>query len=222
MVKLLIIAIFIIAIAAIAVSNNETAVAYLSAIIAILALLVSALGVFKNEIFPFSLKLFIDELLVPGDTANAQRTDANLPLVLGVSFMNEGYAEGIIEYVFLKVIGEDNIVKIYNPTVEIDYKSYIQGARKLHASNIISQFSSFPMHSKSSVKKYIVFQNLGSEKNPISDWNVGNYKIEIYCKHSSFRQPIKIIEKPFTLDENGLENYKNNNSVQYSLVFIDV
>ena len=193
----------------------------LAIVISIIALSVSFLGVFKNEIFPFNLEIIIDDLIITADSGKSNKKAKNIEFVLNVSFLNKGYAEGIIEKIFVKVLDDGGIVKFYRPTIEIDYIKYIQGKRRLHGDNVISQFSSFPLHSKQSLNKYLVFQNLGHPKYPITPWKIGNYKFEVFVK-TSYRKKAKLMKKlPFTLDEEGLNNYLNNNSVEYSLIFFD-
>ena len=123
--------------------------------ISLVALVVSVISSFKNELFGFSLKIISGELILAYPSAESHES---LALIFPLSFINQGYGEGIVESLAIKVIHtESKIVKLYSPLLEIDIQKFLQGKRRLHAENIIEEFAAFPLNSKEAVKNILYF-----------------------------------------------------------------
>lgn len=168
------------ALLAVVYSRRPTAGEYLSSVLSIVAVLFSLLLGFKSELWPFELRVLVGDVMF----ASAQGfTAGSPPLVLPVSFLNSGSGDGVVEWVAAKVIDENAVVKLYIPVAEIDLTEFMRGRRLLHAENTLGAFVSFPIHSKESVKKHILFtQEEKHQKYPFNVWAPGKYVIEVYVK----------------------------------------
>lgn len=164
--------------------------------ISLIALVVSFVSSFKNELFDFSLKMISEDIVLASTTDESHES---LALVVPLSLINSGYGEGVVESLAMKVINtKTKIVKLYIPIAQIDFQKFIRGKRRLDAENMLGAFSAIPFGSKEAVRIYVLFlQEKNSEKYPFSTWEPGNYRFEIYAKTSSNKgaQRIKKFEK---------------------------
>ncbi len=179
--------------------------------IATLSLFVSLLSNFKDMIFPFRLSVLAGDVLVAAPTLPSHDS---LALVLPISFINEGYAEGVIEGIGLKIVGANGIEKLYTPVAEIDFVKFVQGKRALTAESIAGAFSSFPIHAKQSVQKHILFsQEEHSVRYPFSVWSSGTYRFQLFLKTTAWARPKKVAEFTWEIAEKLLKDWGAGNSV---------
>lgn len=177
---------------------------WISAVIALAALLVSLVSAFKDEIFPFQLSVLTDEVIFAPPTLPSHDSAA---LIFPLVFMNEGNGSGVVEALSIKIEG-NNSTKIYTPIAEIDFGKYITGKRKLHAESMLGSFGSFPLHSKESIQKHILFSQEGkSEKYPFNTWDEGDYTFKIYIKHSQQANPVECAKFKRFISKDILEKY---------------
>ena len=178
---------------------------WISAVIALAALLVSLISAFKDEIFPFQLSVLADEVIFAPPTAPSHDSPA---LIFPLVFMNDGNGSGVVEALSIKIEG-NNSTKVYTPIAEIDFGKYITGKRKLHAESMLGSFGSFPLHGKESIQKHILFsQEKKSKKYPFNTWGEGNYTFKIYVKDSHQAKPIECATFERFISKKLLEEYK--------------
>jgi len=184
-------------------------------IISVVSLIVSLIAAFKSEFLNFNLSIINDEVII----STPDKKPENISLIVPISFVNEGYGNGIIEWIAIKIIKEaDDNIKLYTPIAEIDLQEFIQGKRKLHASNIKTGFSSFILSSKEAMKKHILFtQELDNKEYPLSAWEPGKYKFEIYVKINNIEKPKLLKSQTFEFTE---EQFKDclSGKTQYRMM----
>lgn len=154
-----------------------------SIVISIIALVLSCIGVFRNEIFPFNLKVYSRDVVAPV-TDKPQLN--NVPIALRMLFVNEGYGNGIIDHIILLVTGEkDKSTKIYRPTDEIDIAEFVNSGKTIEA-YMGKHFTPFLISGKSSIVKDILFgQEIDNEKYPLTNLQLDKYTLEIYIKFAN-------------------------------------
>jgi len=173
-------------------------------IISIVALVISLIGTFKNELFPFNFRLITGEVIFAVPTNPPYHS---LQIVLALSFVNEGYGHGVVEWPALK-IKTKNTVKLYTPIAEIDYEKFLQGKRKLHAENLKGAFGPFTLGAREVVKKYILFsQEQNNSKYPFNEWSEGDHKFEIWVKTSNEEKAKLVNTFKQKIDKKLLESY---------------
>jgi hypothetical protein len=178
--------------------------------IASLALIVSIVSAFKNQIFPFQLETLTDSIILAAPSAPSHNS---LALIIPITFLNKGHGSGVIEGLTIK-IECCNRIKIYTPSAEIDYKKFIQSKRRLDAENILNTSISFPLSGESSVQKYILFiQEENSQKYPFSYWEENNYTFNFYIKHSHKDFPILYSSFDKFISAQKLDDYKIGNCI---------
>ena len=165
--------------------------------ISLLALIVSILSSFKDELFPFQLYVFADGLHLVRTPALPPNSDMiSIVILLPVTFFNRGYSEGIVQSIRLKVIGEKSGFKHdFLPSVEVDMGAFVQQKVGLNASNTIGTFVGFLVESKKAVKKNIVFTPLIEKgKNNVLIWQPDIYYFELHVQTFSEKKPKKYFE----------------------------
>jgi hypothetical protein len=178
---------------------------WISAVIALAALLVSLISAFKDEIFPFQLNVLCDEVILAPPTAPSHDSAA---LIFPFVFINNGNGGGVVEALSIKIEG-NGTTKIYTPIVEIDFGLYITGKRKLHAESMLGSFSSFTLRGKESKQKHFVFsQEESSKKYPFNSWSEGKYKFKVFVKLSHQDKPIQSVCFERMITREVLDGYK--------------
>lgn len=186
--------------------TNATLSQYLIAFIALAALTVSVVSAFKDDVFPFRPRAFIDEIVFA--IPSAPPLD-NPILILPIVFFNDGYGSGVIEGLTLVIENQEN-TKIYIPVFEVDYQKFFSGKVALHGENILGTFSQFCLGSRESEKKHIAFsQAEKSQRSPYPPWSAGKYKFRLYMKHTSTQVPIEVATITQDVSTNVLTDYKN-------------
>jgi hypothetical protein len=126
--------------------------------ISLLALIVSILSSFKNELFPFRLSVFSDGLHLVAAGVIPPLSGVTIQVLLPITFLNQGYSESIIKNIRLVVTGEKSRVrKEFLPAFELDMAAFVQQNKGLNARNVLGAFVGFLLEAKKAVKKDIVF-----------------------------------------------------------------
>lgn len=155
---------------------------YIAVIISLLALIVSIVSAFKEDIFSFKPMVLFDEIIMAPPTGPSHDSVA---LLLPLTFINKGHGAGVVNMLALLVESEDG-VKLYTPLQLVDFEKYITGRRKLHADNIKGSFNAFALGSRATSKMCILFsQEENSKKYPFSSWTSGNYKFLLFLNHAN-------------------------------------
>ncbi len=143
--------------------------------------------VIKNwiiEIYPKAIMTSFNmqcSLLV--DSVTLLPNHQEIPIILPCVFLNDGNRTSVIEWIAVKVTG-NNLTKLYTPITIVDYEKFLQGKRNVHGENIKAQFSEFAVMSKQMKEMAIVFsQELGNEKFKPSIWSPGKYEFNIFIKY---------------------------------------
>jgi hypothetical protein len=151
--------------------------------ISILALIVSVVGAFRGELFPFDLHVVAgDVLLLPGRF----ELGYNPPLMIPLAFVNRGYGEGVVASLWAEVTCGDGLARLYTPSFELDYRKYLQEHRGVHASNIIGTFMPFVVGAKEAEQRFFVFsQERTQDRYPETAWVPGDFEVSVYMRTTS-------------------------------------
>jgi hypothetical protein len=185
--------------------------------LSVASLVVAILAAFKNELFEFAPAVLGSEVFL----AQAQPAHDKLTVIIPLSFINTGYAEGVIEWVAIKLTYiTDGQFSILEPVVEVDLIKFLQGKRYLHAESTLGQFASFPLESKKVVSKAILFA--ASPDKPSFTLVEGKYRFDVYVKSSSVDKAelLHSFNQEFTKDL--LTKYLAGSSIMLSSLIIDV
>jgi hypothetical protein len=155
---------------------------YIAVLISSLALTVSMVSAFKEDIFSFQPMVLFDEIIMAPPSGTSHDSVA---LVLPLTFINKGHGAGVVNMLALRVESVDGM-KLYTPLQQVDFEKYISGRRKLHAENIKGSFNAFALGSRATTKMYLHFsQEEHSEKYPFSSWTPGTYKFRLFFNQAN-------------------------------------
>jgi|ERR1051326_644034 hypothetical protein len=170
--------------------------------LSIASLAVAILSAFKNELFEFAPAVLGSQVIF----VQARPIHAKLTVILPLSFINTGYAEGVIEWVAVKLVRRtDRQSAVLHPTLEVDMLKFWQGKHYLHADNTIGLFTSFPLESKKVVVKAILF-TVPTAAEPFS-LSEGEYRFDIYLKASIAKRAKVMHSLTYTFSEQFLTEY---------------
>lgn len=203
---------------AFAIRRSDNAALWLPLGLSIASLAVAILSAFKNELFEFAPAVLGSEVII---LAQERPIHANLTVILPLSFVNTGYAEGIVEWVALKLVHTaDGDFSVLHPTLELDLLKFWQGRRYVHADNLIGTFTSFPIESKKVVVKSILFTAPDGAK-PFTLVE-GEYRFDIYVKSSNARKARVLHSFKYTVSDQNLSSYVSGKTLALSDLGIDV
>lgn len=179
---------------------------YVAVLISLLALVVSIVTAFKEDIFPFQPVVLFDEIIL---SPTSGPSHDSLALVLPITFMNKGNGAGVIHMLALRVEC-DGMVKLYVPLALVDFQKYLSGMRKLHGENIVGSFNAFSLDGKQTQKMYLLFsQEERAEKYPFSKWTEGSYTFRLFLNQSNNGRAIEVAALgPMQITEEMLSNYR--------------
>ncbi len=175
--------------------------------ISLLALFVSILSSFKNELFPFRLSIFSNMIHLVAVKPITPFPGKSIVVLLPITFFNQGYSEGIIEEVELILTSEKSKIRTeYLPISEIDMVSFMQQMKGLNSSNTLGAFAGFLLEPKRAMRKNIVFSPMIEPGFPPVIWQPGVYSFEIFVKVYGEKENKKYFEIKQTIDENSLRS----------------
>lgn len=182
-------------------------------LVSAIALAISLVSAFKNELFDFKLHM------VPGSITFAVPSSPShhsFALIYNLSFINEGYGHGIVEWVALKIYSSDGI-KLYTPIAEVNYEKFLQGKRILHAENILGPFSPFILGSKEATRHSILFSQ--EDKNieyPFKEWIPNKYKYELWVKVEGENRAQPIFKREWEITQQMIDRYFNGEGAVFT------
>ncbi len=160
--------------------------AYFPLLISVIALAISLVSAFKNELFDFKL------LAVPGEIAllgSGNPADKTFSIIQSIIFINQGYGHGVVEAFVLKIHGPGG-VKLYTPFAEIDFQKFIQIRKPLHAEHFRGALGPIVLGSKEATQKFALFtQEKNHAKYPYTEWSPGKYRFELWVTTAGSKTP---------------------------------
>ena len=179
---------------------------YVAVLISLLALTVSIVSAFKEDIFSFQPVVLFDEIIMAPTSGPSHNSIA---LLLPLTFINTGHGAGVINMLAIRVESEHGI-KLYTPLQQVDYEKYISGRRNLHAENIKGSFNAFALSGRATSKMHLLFsQEEGSLKYPFSTWSSGSYKFRLFLNRTNGQQGQEVAcLGPMQITDAMLSGYK--------------
>lgn len=186
--------------------------AWLALAAAIPALVMAYVALFKAKTLEFCPEILGGDVILPRPRATGDRPRLLLPL----QFSNSGYADGIVEWLALRLTpdGRSERSLLLSPVAEVDMQRFIQAKRTLEDESRIEPFASFALEGRRAVAKFVLFD--------LAEWrrgaaplelNAGRYKFELFMKATNGQQPR--LERSFehTVETRQLEEYRNGLTV---------
>ena len=159
--------------------------------LALAAVAIAVFGVYKARLLEFAPEVLAGDVIVP----RPSRAGADLKLLLPLQFSNSGSADGVIEWVALRLTLDGDIQRsvLLSPVAEVDMQRFIQAKRRLDSDNCIEPFTAFALEGKRSIAKFVLF-DLAEKRSPDGMREAlrlrsGRWFFEVFVKSTANRSP---------------------------------
>jgi hypothetical protein len=185
---------------------------WLSSGLALAAFAIALLALIRLRLLEFAPEVLAGDVILP----RASRLAGDVKLLLPLQFSNAGYADGIIEWVALRltVDGRADRSVLLSPVAEVDMQRFIQAKRKLDTENTIEPFTAFALEGRRSLAKFVLFDVAERLRGAAPlELRPGRYAFELFVKSSATRQPR--LERTFehALEQKQIDDLRNDATV---------
>ena len=179
--------------------------------VSILALAVAVLALLRTRALEFAPEVLAGDVILP----RASRAAGDVKLLLPLQFTNAGHADGIVEWVALRLTidGQAQRSVLLSPVAEVDMQRFLQAKRRLDPENTIEPFTSFALEGKRAVAKFVLFDVAERGRAEPLRLRPGRYAFELFVKSSATRQPK--LERTFehAIEQKQIEELANDTTV---------
>ena len=177
--------------------------------VSLLALAGAVAALVKLRLLEFRPEVLGGDVILPRAGGSAAR------LLLPLQFSNAGYADGIVEWVALRLTlnGDSQHSVLLSPVGEVDMQRFINARRKLTEDNILEPFTGFALEGKRAVAKFVLFDIAERPRAAPLRLQPGRYGFELFIKTSSSRQPR--LERTFehVVEQKHIEDHRDDAAV---------
>ncbi|HEY3074907.1 MAG TPA: hypothetical protein VGJ74_07025 [Burkholderiales bacterium] len=155
--------------------------------LAIAAVCIAVFGVYKAGLLEFTPEVLAGDVIVP----RPSRAGGDVKLLLPLQFSNSGSADGIVEWVALRLTLDGDIQRsvLLSPVAEVDMQRFIQAKRRLDNENCIEPFTAFPLEGKRSLAKFVLFDLAEKPRSEPLRLRSGRWSFEVFVKSTANRSP---------------------------------
>jgi len=179
--------------------------------VSILALAIAVLALLRTRALEFAPEVLAGDVILP----RASRAAGDVKLLLPLQFTNAGHADGIVEWVALRLTidGQAQRSVLLSPVAEVDMQRFLQAKRRLDPENTIEPFTSFALEGKRAVAKFVLFDVAERGRAEPLRLRPGRYAFELFVKSSATRQPK--LERTFehAIEQKQIEELANDTTV---------
>jgi hypothetical protein len=138
-----------------------------------------------------------------------------LRLLLPMQFNNTGHADGIIEWLALRLTLEERAERplLLSPVAEVDMQRFIQAKRKLEDESAIELFTSFALEGRRATAKFVLFDHAERQRAAPLELKPGRYRFELFVKGTHSRQPQLARTFEHVLEAQHLEDFRAGSTV---------
>jgi hypothetical protein len=190
---------------------SDALAARLALAVSVPALVLACVALAKSRMLEFCPEVLAGDVILPRAAATAGRTRLLLP----VQFNNTGHADGIVEWVALRLThdGRTDQSVLLSPVAEVDMQRFIQAKRKLTEENAIEPFTGFALEGRRSAAKFVLFDHAERHRARPLELQPGRYGFELFVKSTHSRQPQLARAFEHVLEQQQLEDYEAGNTV---------
>lgn len=180
--------------------------------VSFLALGLSVAALVKTHMLEFCPEVLGGDVILPrAGKAAGSATRLLLPL----QFTNAGYADGIVEWLAVRVTldGDSAHSVLLSPVGEVDMERFIHARRRLTEDNTIEPFTSFALEGKRALAKFVLFDIAERPRAAPLRLQPGRYGFELFVKASNSRQPKLARAFEHVVEQKHVEDYREDTAV---------
>lgn len=177
--------------------------------VSITALAMAVLTLLKSRMVEFCPEVLAGDVILPRAAGNAPR------LLLPLQFSNDGYADGIIEWLALRLTldGQTASSILLSPVGEVDMQRFIQAGRRLNEGNTIEPFTAFVVEGKRALARFVLFDVAERPRAAPLQLQPGRYSFELFLKAGNSPRPRLARCFEHVLEPKQLEDHRNDSAV---------
>jgi hypothetical protein len=178
---------------------------------ALAALIVSIFSAYKGELLEFSPQVLAGDVILP----RSSRLAGDLKFLLPLQFTNTGHAEGVVEWIALRVTLDGQLDRslVLSPVAEVDMQKFLQSRRRIDPENTVEPFSSFTLEAKKSVSKFVLFDFTERPRTETMRLRPGRYSFELFLKQNTLRLPMLARTFEHTVEQKHVDEFQNDVTV---------
>lgn len=186
--------------------------AWIALALSLLALAASGLVLFRIRTLEFRPEVLAGDVILPraGKAAGSAAR-----LLLPLQFSNSGYADGIVEWLALRLTFDGDIGRsvLLSPAAEVDMQRFINARRRLTEDNTLEPFTAFALEGRRSLAKFVLFDVAERPRAAPLRLQPGRYGFELFVKTSGSRQPR--LERTFehVIEQKHVDDYRDDAAV---------
>jgi hypothetical protein len=184
---------------------------WLALVLATVAVAMACLALVKARMLEFRPEVLGGDVILPRPGGPRDGVKLLLPL----QFSNTGYADGIIEWIAIRLTVNDQRERsvLLSPVAEVDMQRFIQAQRQLEQENTIEPFTSFALEGRRSAAKFVLFDHAEKRRAGRLELQPGRYTFELFVKAMNTRQPK--LERTFqhVVEQKHLDEYRTGATV---------
>jgi hypothetical protein len=181
--------------------------AWLAPGLAAAALCIAILCAVRLQLLEFAPEVLGGDVIVP----RPSRIGREVKLLLPLQFTNSGAADGVVEWVALRLTLDGDIARsvLLSPVAEVDMQRFIQAKRRLD-DTAVEPFIGFPLGGKRSVAKFVLFDVAEKARALPLSLRPGRYGFELFVKSTAQRGPR--LERTFehVIEQKHVEEFAND------------
>jgi hypothetical protein len=138
-------------------------------------------------VLEFAPEVLAGDIIVP----RPSRAGGDVKLLLPLQFMNAGSADGVVEWVALRLTYDGDIQRsvLLSPVAEVDMQRFLQAKRRLDEDNAIEPFTAFALEAKRSLAKFVLFDLAERGRAEPLRLRAGRWSFELFVKSTASRTP---------------------------------
>lgn len=185
---------------------------WVALVVSFVALGASAFAIFRMRLFEFRPEVLAGDIILPraGKAAGSAAR-----LLLPLQFSNAGGADGIVEWVALRVTPDGDAARsvLLSPVGEVDMQRFINARRQVTQESLMEPFTGFALEGKRSIAKFVLFDIAERPRAAPLRLQPGRYGFELFIKASNSRQPK--LERTFEhmVEQKHVDDYRDDTTV---------
>lgn len=174
------------------------------------AFAMGSLALLKARMLEFCPEVLAGDVILPRSSAGDR-----VRLLLPLQFGNAGYADGIIEWIALRLTldGRSDQSLLLSPVAEVDMRRFIQERRTLAQETTIEPFTSFALEGRRSAAKFVLFDRAERQRAAPLELRPGRYSFELFVKATHSRQPQLARAFEHVLEQQHLDDFNGGSTV---------
>lgn len=136
-------------------------------------------------------------------------------LILPLHFTNSGFADGIIQWMALRLTCEGDAANavLLSPLAEVDMTRFIEAGRKLTPQNTVDPFTGFPLEGKRAAARFVLFDVAERARIGPLRLRPGRWGFELFVKASHARNPRLEASFEHLIEQKHLEELGRDSAV---------